>query len=475
RQRRAATLSARPGDARRALWRRPVSVFLRVWRRTAAHLSRLQGHRARAYSGGERRVGWTFARDPFEQCALDRQSGLAAGAGARQAWPGADGLARTRAPARRLPPRARTAGRGFRSRCGARLPCDVLLRDGRHAGGVARDGADDNDPQHCEPRHRAAIWPRRDTVRRNGAVRSAHATRHRPCGGARRTPPAARGRGTGRPVAAGGGRLSRAGIRHRANRSRRARRGLPGRQRDAADLALGDRRGTRPCLRGRCRQLPHRRARPWWQCAWRRRVRHHRRHRPLPRLASPLAARNRGHVAHRLITPQEHSVTPNDFPRVDLGFFPTPIEPLRRLSAALGVTLSIKRDDYTGFGGGGNKVRKLEFLMADALAQNAGVLITTGGHQSNHARMVAAAARRFGMRAVLVLRGHPPKAYQGNLLLDRIFGATLEFLDPDAYFTEIDPRMAAHADAARVAGQVPYIIPLGGANPLGALGYVRAI
>jgi D-cysteine desulfhydrase len=168
-------------------------------------------------------------------------------------------------------------------------------------------------------------------------------------------------------------------------------------------------------------------------------------------------------------------VTPNDFSRVDLGFFPTPIENLPRLSAALGVTLSIKRDDYTGFGGGGNKVRKLEFLMADALAQNAGVVITTGGHQSNHARMVAAAARRFGMRAVLVLRGHPPKAYQGNLLLDRIFGATLEFLDPDAYFTEIDPRMAAHADAARADGEVPYIIPLGGANPLGALGYVRAI
>ena len=168
-------------------------------------------------------------------------------------------------------------------------------------------------------------------------------------------------------------------------------------------------------------------------------------------------------------------MTPNDFPRVDLGFLPTPIEPLRRMSEALGVTLSIKRDDYTGFGGGGNKVRKLEFLMADALARNAGVLITTGGHQSNHARMVAAAARRFGMRAVLVLRGHPPTAYQGNLLLDRIFGATLEFLDPDAYFTEIDPRMAAHADAARTDGQVPYVIPLGGANPLGALGYVRAV
>jgi len=164
-----------------------------------------------------------------------------------------------------------------------------------------------------------------------------------------------------------------------------------------------------------------------------------------------------------------------DFPRVELGFFPTPIEPLARLSAELGIKLSIKRDDFTGFGGGGNKVRKLEFLMADALAQQAGVLITTGGHQSNHARMVAAAARKFGMDAVLVLRGHAPSEYQGNLLLDRLFGASFEFLDPTDYFHLIDGRMAAHAEAARAIGKVPYVIPLGGANPLGALGYVRAV
>jgi D-cysteine desulfhydrase family pyridoxal phosphate-dependent enzyme len=168
-------------------------------------------------------------------------------------------------------------------------------------------------------------------------------------------------------------------------------------------------------------------------------------------------------------------VNSDSFARIDLGFFPTPIEDLPRLGAALGITLRMKRDDYTGFGGGGNKVRKLEYLMADALAQNAAVLITTGGHQSNHARMVAAAARRFGMEAVLVLRGDAPGAYQGNLLLDRLFSATLEFLDPDDYFHLIDPRMAAHADAARAAGKAPYVIPLGGANPLGAMGYVRAV
>jgi len=150
-----------------------------------------------------------------------------------------------------------------------------------------------------------------------------------------------------------------------------------------------------------------------------------------------------------------------DYERVELGFVPTPVEPLQRLGAALGLRLFAKRDDFTGFGGGGNKVRKLEYLMADALANRADVLITTGGHQSNHARMVAAAARRFGMRAVLVLRGNPPTEYQGNLLLDRLLGAELEFLDPDAYFGEIDPRMQAHARAARDAGEVAYIIPLG--------------
>jgi D-cysteine desulfhydrase family pyridoxal phosphate-dependent enzyme len=164
-----------------------------------------------------------------------------------------------------------------------------------------------------------------------------------------------------------------------------------------------------------------------------------------------------------------------DHKRVELGFVPTPIEPLQRLGSELGLRLFAKRDDFTGFGGGGNKVRKLEYLMADAIARNAKVLITTGGHQSNHARMVAAAACRFGMRAVLVLRGNPPAEYQGNLLLDRLLGAELEFLDPDAYFVEIEPRMEAHAQAARDAGEVPYVIPLGGANPLGALGYVRAV
>lgn len=165
----------------------------------------------------------------------------------------------------------------------------------------------------------------------------------------------------------------------------------------------------------------------------------------------------------------------DDFERVELGFFPTPLEPLTRLGESLGIQLGIKRDDYTGFGGGGNKVRKLEYLMADAVRQGINVIITTGGHQSNHARMVAAAARKFGMKPVLVLRGNPPESYQGNLLLDKLFGAELEFLDPDGYFTQIADAMQAHADAATARGEKALIIPLGGATPLGALGYVRAV
>ncbi len=164
-----------------------------------------------------------------------------------------------------------------------------------------------------------------------------------------------------------------------------------------------------------------------------------------------------------------------DIPRLSLGFLPTPIEKLERISEQLGISLSIKRDDFTGFGGGGNKVRKLEYLMADAVSQGVKVLITTGGHQSNHARMTAAAARKYGMKPILVLRGNRPELYQGNLLLDHLFGAEIDFLDPDAYFTEINPRMDHHAAEAAARGEKAYIIPLGGASALGAMGYVNAV
>lgn len=166
---------------------------------------------------------------------------------------------------------------------------------------------------------------------------------------------------------------------------------------------------------------------------------------------------------------------PTDFPRVPLAMLPTPLEPLGRLGRALDMRLWMKRDDYTGLGGGGNKVRKLEFLMPEAIRQNADVIITTGGHQSNHARIVAAAARRYGMDALLVLRGAAPNTWQGNLLLDRLLGAELDFLPYDEYLDLVAPRIEARAEQLRAAGRRPYVIPLGGASAEGALGYVLAV
>lgn len=167
--------------------------------------------------------------------------------------------------------------------------------------------------------------------------------------------------------------------------------------------------------------------------------------------------------------------TPIDFPRVSLAQLPTPLERLERLGDALSIELWMKRDDYTGLGGGGNKVRKLEFLMPEAIRQRADVLITTGGHQSNHARIVAATGRRFGMGTVLVLRGEAPQTWQGNLLLDRMLGAEIDFLPFDDYLSQVGPRMDAHVERLRASGRRPYIIPLGGATAEGALGYVLAV
>lgn len=158
--------------------------------------------------------------------------------------------------------------------------------------------------------------------------------------------------------------------------------------------------------------------------------------------------------------------------REPLGFFPTPLHPLPRLSAHLGgPRLWVKRDDLTGFALGGNKVRKLEFFLGEARRMGADVLLTTGGHQSNHARITAAAAARAGLHCVLVLSGGPPGAYTDNLALDRLFGAELRFV---ATGPERMPALLAAAEALRAAGRRPLLIPLGGSTPLGALGYVEA-
>ena len=162
-----------------------------------------------------------------------------------------------------------------------------------------------------------------------------------------------------------------------------------------------------------------------------------------------------------------------DIPRVQIAHLPTPIEELPRLSQALGgPRLLVKRDDQTGLATGGNKTRKLEFLVADALEKGADTLITTGAGQSNHARQTAAAAAKFGLRSVLVLRGEEPEVRSGNLLLDDLVGAEVCWIGEGA-----DPReeMERAAEDLRQAGRKPYIIPVGGSNPIGATGYVQAM
>ncbi|ACY17751.1 D-cysteine desulfhydrase family protein [Haliangium ochraceum] len=163
--------------------------------------------------------------------------------------------------------------------------------------------------------------------------------------------------------------------------------------------------------------------------------------------------------------------------RRSLARLPTPLEPLPATGAMLGVDLWIKRDDLTGVEMTGNKVRKLEFLLADALAKGADTLITCGGEQSNHCRATAFAARQAGMDALLLLRTRdpeqPPPA-RGNILLDRLVGAEIQWIDHQTYGNRAQ-RMAAEAERLRSAGRTPYIIPEGGSNEIGSWGYVAAI
>ncbi|MGB9578245.1 MAG: D-cysteine desulfhydrase family protein [Halothiobacillaceae bacterium] len=160
-------------------------------------------------------------------------------------------------------------------------------------------------------------------------------------------------------------------------------------------------------------------------------------------------------------------------PRVSLGHFPTPLEELPRLAHHLGIArLLVKRDDQTGLAGGGNKTRKLEFLLADALAQGADTLVTAGAAQSNHCRQTAAAAARVGLRCVLVLGGEPPTELPtGNLLLDILLGAELRWSGPYRRGEQLNQVV----EELRATGRRPYLIPYGGSNALGAAGYAYAM
>ena len=158
----------------------------------------------------------------------------------------------------------------------------------------------------------------------------------------------------------------------------------------------------------------------------------------------------------------------NDFPRVSLGLFPTPIHRLENISRLLGAEIWIKRDDLSGLGLGGNKVRKLEFLLAEARAQGAELVFTTGGAQSNHAMLTAAAAGRLGMTPVLIIKKRGVTERKGNQLLEALMGTEVIFVDTDDYadiYAEMDR-------IGRERGRPFYKIPCGGSNALGALGYV---
>lgn len=163
-------------------------------------------------------------------------------------------------------------------------------------------------------------------------------------------------------------------------------------------------------------------------------------------------------------------------PRVPLGIHPTPLQEMPRLRALLGgegrvPRLLIKRDDLNGIALGGNKLRKLEWLLGDARARNCDTLLTAGAAQSNHCRLTAAVAAMHGMDCHLCLRGPEPERRTGNLSLDDWLGAQLHFAAPG---TDVSSLMPPLADELRAAGRRPYIIPIGGSNAVGAVGYVRA-
>jgi len=164
-------------------------------------------------------------------------------------------------------------------------------------------------------------------------------------------------------------------------------------------------------------------------------------------------------------------------PKLALAHLPTPLFRSDALDALVGTRVWVKRDDMTGGAEAGNKIRKLEYLLAAALEQGADTVITCGGFQSNHARATALLARRLGLRPVLLLRtlaSPPPKPNDGNALIDVLAGAEVRAISPEQY----RGREALMADVAReltASGARPYVIPEGGSNGLGSLGYVDAM
>ena len=171
------------------------------------------------------------------------------------------------------------------------------------------------------------------------------------------------------------------------------------------------------------------------------------------------------------------SLHPQEPARLELAQLPTPVVELKHLANEIGIDqILMKRDDLTGLEVSGNKVRKLEYLVADALAKGADTLVTNGGFQSNHCRATAAVGARLGLRVRLILRSkdaHPEA--EGNLFLDRLFGAEVSYHEPEVYRNKLDWLVEEAMDQERERGNEPYQFPVGASVPIGSWGYVRCV
>jgi D-cysteine desulfhydrase len=179
------------------------------------------------------------------------------------------------------------------------------------------------------------------------------------------------------------------------------------------------------------------------------------------------------------MNPTMPDLHPKEPPRLALAQLPTPVVELKNVARELGVPrILMKRDDLTGLETTGNKVRKLEYVVADAVARGSDVLVTHGGYQSNHCRATAAIGARLGLRVRLILRSppettNPPR--DGNLFLDELFGAEVSFHTPKEYGERKRELIDAAIAAERAAGRTPYFFPVGASIPLGCWGYVRCL
>lgn len=161
--------------------------------------------------------------------------------------------------------------------------------------------------------------------------------------------------------------------------------------------------------------------------------------------------------------------------RIKLANLPTKIEKLENLSKELGKNIYIKRDDQTGIEISGNKVRKLEFSVKEALDQNCDTLITVGGIQSNHCRATAAVAAKHGLDVYLLLRGEETDDYEGNLFLDKILGANITFVSAEDYANNLDGIIKNLKEELADQGHKGYFIPTGASNAIGSFGYITSI